>query len=355
MKISVNKYTLEPRTVDGGTAGSHGIEKLSFDFSPEWNGLYRTVTFFPPKSVAKCVSFTGDAVPLPPEVTARAGKTAYVLCGAKDGSAIITLSGVIEVTETLLPTESETEEHTPGALEQATLLCAEARADAQTAADAAQSALGAEAAVTKLASEVQRARNVISDLYDDVMDGVAVHADITEANSADRTHAPSVAGVTERLDTLLSVLSPFRVKVVEDLPKDYRDDCIYLCDGKAMVFSSMPEEVTVYRWTPTYIEGNGPAYIFTLSDQITEGDMLYWYNTEAPAVFSELMEYAPVTDITENGMVTMYGTVHLTFTDGCFVETDNVTPAWHEVSLGDDLTPFLQENPARWLITGGAA
>ena len=81
MKISVNKYTLEPDTVNGGTAGSHGLESLEFDFSPQWNELSRTVTFFPPKSVAKCVSFTGDTVLLP------RGRVRWPTCSAEPRTA----------------------------------------------------------------------------------------------------------------------------------------------------------------------------------------------------------------------------------------------------------------------------
>ncbi|MBQ8697249.1 MAG: hypothetical protein IJ519_05970, partial [Clostridia bacterium] len=252
MKISVNKYTLEPDTVNGGTAGSHGLESLEFDFSPQWNELSRTVTFFPPKSVAKCVSFTGSTLPIPPEVTARAGKVAYVLCGAKDGTAVITLTGVINVSPTLTPTAADTEEHTPGALETATLLCAEARADAQTAAAAAESALGAEESVGRMAEEVQSARDVVCHLYDTVMDGTAVHADLTDANRYDRAHALSVAGLLGHLEDILSVISPFNIRVVENLPVDPDTTSMYVHDGTIKVYSTIQNSVVIHKWKSTY-------------------------------------------------------------------------------------------------------
>lgn len=360
MKISVSKYTLEPRTADGGTAGSHGLESLEFQFSPEWNDLFRTVTFFPPKSVAKCVSFTGDSVPLPPEVTARAGKTAYVLCGAKDGVTIITLTGAIEVAETLIPTESETEEYTPGALEQATLLCGEARADALCAAASAEAAAaGARAAeghsntAAQIAEEVQEMKSEVAELYDDVMEGTAVHAEITQVTRLDSTRAPSVAGVANYIDTLLPVICPFRIRAVNTLPTTPETGRIYLHDGKCKVYKYQKATVTAYKWDATYLSGGGPATLYTYSQNFKAGDVLYWQSGTSVESVSDLTTYDTVTEISTEGLVTSYGTLSVEYVEEVSLTTGEVVKDWAELTEDDDLNGYLQYNAASWLITGG--
>lgn len=357
MKISVNKYTLTPDTVDGGTAGSHGLESLTFDFSPEWDDLSRTVTFFPPKSAAKCVSFVGDTLPLPSIVTARAGKVAYVLCGAKDGAAVITVTGVIEIAPTMYPTDSETEEYVPGALEQATLACAEARVDARVAADSAQIARVASDSAKASAEQASAHRNVVSDLYDAVMEGTAVHSAMTEANRSDMAHPPSVWAVNQRLDALLAVISPFNIKVVDELP-DEPEDCIYLYGSEPMVYVQTPSVVVCYKWGTEYKQNSGPAEIFTFVDHVSQGDQLYWYGAVGEQLTAaDLKPYDKVASVSDGEVTTEnYGAViRLSLAGAVQMETEGGTKTWNSITPNTDLTPYLRNSAVRYLITGGGA
>ncbi len=364
MKISVNKYTLEPETVNGGTAGSHGMEDLEFDFSPEWDGLCRTVTFFPPKSVAKCVSFAGSTVPLPPEVTRRAGKTSFVLCGARDGAAVITLTGVIKVEESLIPDEAQLTENTPGALEQAALMCAEARQDAVSAAAFAQSAaLSADSAIQMreetqfLRDEVAAHREEVSELYDTVIEGTNVHAAMTEANCSDRKRAVSAAGVNDRLEALLKVISPFNIKAVDSLPQVPDRSYIYLYQNTPKVYVEPPDKKTYYIWQANYSAGSGPVTVYSSESTVTKGTVLYWFDSGELVEEEQLGVYSEVNS-DENGVFRCdkYGTVFtLTQVGSVDVEPKEPEVKWCDITAQSDLTPYLKDSPIRFLITGGAA
>ncbi len=185
MKINVTKYALDPRLSDGGTKGSCGVERMEFTFSEEWRGLSKTVTFFPPGGTVKCVFLCGDTLPLPPEVSAHAGRCAYVLCGTKEGKAILTLSGVIEVHDTLLPTECELGEHTPSALETVTRACTDARTAAESAARSAESAGGHESAASAAADRAEAALRGAKEAAGAVNDKVALVEEAYEVYCAE--------------------------------------------------------------------------------------------------------------------------------------------------------------------------
>ncbi|MCI8590204.1 MAG: hypothetical protein HFE77_05785 [Clostridiales bacterium] len=133
MKISVTKYGLTPDTADGGTKGSYGIETLSFSFSPEWDTLAKSITFYPPHSTPICVYLEKDEIPLPYEVTERAGKTSFVICGTNQKRTILTVTGTIEVRDTINPTEREAGDYTPSAIAVITQACEDAKANADRA------------------------------------------------------------------------------------------------------------------------------------------------------------------------------------------------------------------------------
>ena len=279
-----------------------------------------------------------------------------MLCGAKDGTAVITLTGVINVSPTLTPTAADTEEHTPGALETATLLCAEARADAQTAAAAAESALGAEESVGRMAEEVQSARDVVCHLYDTVMDGTAVHADLTDANRYDRAHALSVAGLLGHLEDILSVISPFNIRVVENLPVDPDTTSMYVHDGTIKVYSTIQNSVVIHKWKSTYYSAGGPAELYTLQREIGEGTQLFWSSTTPPEFMGDLTEYATVTGPGENGgYTTSFGGETVLEYDTEVTVIGTQTNNWVAVSRETELAPYLNDTPALWLIKGGAA
>ena len=92
--ISVNAYRLSPERFEAGTSGSYGFERMALTFSEEWQGLSKTVTFFPPKSrpVTKVLT-DGDAFDIPPEATAKSGEILFTVFGYRDGKRIYAHSG----------------------------------------------------------------------------------------------------------------------------------------------------------------------------------------------------------------------------------------------------------------------
>jgi len=355
MKISVNKYTLEPETVNGGTAGSHGMEDLEFDFSPEWDGLCRTVTFFPPKSVAKCVSFAGSAVPLPPEVTRRAGKTSFVLCGARDGAAVITLTGVIKVEESLIPDEAQLTENTPGALEQAALMCEEARQDALRASSAVAAANLAMDKTAEMEAAVAAAHGFITEKYHEIKSGMAVHPAVTQENSSDDAHSVSVKGMLGYLNTLMEVVCPLRVKVADAVPSSPAPNTVYIVDGEPMALIT-GGEITLYTWTPTYVGGGGPAMLYTRESQIGEGTSLYWNGSADLNSFDQLSLYDTVVSVSEGLYTTsQYGSLSVIPAEEVKVTDPDAEASMRRLTSSDSLTPYLKDNPGRWVIAGGAA
>ncbi|MCI8331674.1 MAG: hypothetical protein HFE78_02470, partial [Clostridiales bacterium] len=148
MKISVTKYGLTPDTADGGTKGSYGMETLSFSFSKEWDTLAKSITFYPPHSVPICVYLDKDEIPLPYEVTAKAGKTSFVICGTNQEKTILTVTGTIEVRDTINPTEREAGDYTPSAITIITQACQDAKASADRAKQAADEILARGAVLT---------------------------------------------------------------------------------------------------------------------------------------------------------------------------------------------------------------
>ena len=83
IQLKINKYAVSPISISVGTEKSYGFEKLSFGFSSEWNGLFKTVTFYPKRRQAVSIEGIEGGVEydLPAEVTERAGYVLYVVSG----------------------------------------------------------------------------------------------------------------------------------------------------------------------------------------------------------------------------------------------------------------------------------
>ena len=267
MKITVTKYGLFPETADGGTKGSYGVENMEFSFSPEWEGLSKSITFYPPRSAAKCVYLDADSIPLPYEVTSRAGKTAYVICGSATGREMITLTGTIEVCDTLLPTENEAADYTPSAIAVITGAC---EAAAQSAADAHKSAQQAE----------------------QIREDCAGYAD-SAAGSAEEARA----GLDGKMDR----------QIVDTLPRDGADPLkVYMVpsrDGGYDLYQYTERQAQTtdvyYRWIIIVEGGNtsGPAYVFTERQEPVLGDAVYyasdggWEDPTALDLFDSVTDY----------------------------------------------------------------
>ena len=83
MLISANKYELTPSSVYGGTSGSIGMEKISFAFSDDWDGLIKKVVFYPVRGQAVEISpySDGEEIEIPPEITRHSGEASFVVSG----------------------------------------------------------------------------------------------------------------------------------------------------------------------------------------------------------------------------------------------------------------------------------
>lgn len=105
--IRANEYALEPEEIDGGTSGSFGDIKLSFEFSDGWKDLSKKVVFHPVRGapVEILLLDSTSEIEVPPEATAVSGVAHFVLCGYVTDSDnvtrnIISLPGKINVKPT---------------------------------------------------------------------------------------------------------------------------------------------------------------------------------------------------------------------------------------------------------------
>lgn len=105
--IRANEYVLEPEEIDGGTSGSFGDIKLSFEFSEGWKDLSKKVVFHPVRGapVEVLLLDSTSEIDVPPEATAVSGVAHFVLCGYVTDSDnvtrnIISLPGKINVKPT---------------------------------------------------------------------------------------------------------------------------------------------------------------------------------------------------------------------------------------------------------------
>lgn len=138
MQIKANYYSLSPRRFIGGTKNSFGVETLSFDFSAEWDGLGKTVTFFPVSGEPVVAVYGSDPIPIPAEVFTEAGLAEFTLCGQKNGKTLISVTGYIDILDAKTPGGNEPVEPTPSEMAQvlslmnaATDAVAELRKDAE--------------------------------------------------------------------------------------------------------------------------------------------------------------------------------------------------------------------------------
>ena len=105
--IRANEYVLEPEEIDGGTSGSFGDIKLSFEFSEGWKDLSKKVVFHPVRGapVEILLLDSTSEIDVPPEATAVSGVAHFVLCGYVTDSDnvtrnIISLPGKINIKPT---------------------------------------------------------------------------------------------------------------------------------------------------------------------------------------------------------------------------------------------------------------
>ena len=115
MTIKVDQYSLSPAHIFAGTRGSFGFCSLSFEFSDAWDGLGKRVIFLTPSGMSVCVPYSGGELPIPFEVMSERGKSRFAVVGYMGEKKLITVSGELDVLNTLsdegdntvAPTESE--------------------------------------------------------------------------------------------------------------------------------------------------------------------------------------------------------------------------------------------------------
>lgn len=121
MDIIINKYCVKPDSITIGTNGSYGVETLTFDFSEDWDGLTKTVTFIPPGEETGVVVVLGndDTCNVPYEMTTTgAGYGKIAVQGIKQGESIITLTIIARIMDTIEPSVTPPGSPTPTEMEQ---------------------------------------------------------------------------------------------------------------------------------------------------------------------------------------------------------------------------------------------
>ena len=97
MTINVNYYSLSPRRAFAGTKNSFGIERLLFNFSEEWEGLEKTVVFYPREKAPIRLTYRDGGVELPREVTEEVGVVEFSVLGTSDSKQLVSLTGYLDV------------------------------------------------------------------------------------------------------------------------------------------------------------------------------------------------------------------------------------------------------------------
>ncbi len=136
MEIFVDEYAMTPRRFIAGTRGSYGFCTLNFKFSSEWDGLAKKITFYPlDGSGAVYLIISDDEVKVPAEVMRCAGVNKYVLSGWRDEDVLISVTGEIDVLNSLSPDGEPAEEPTPTQMEQVMTMMQKAVDTAQSVRD----------------------------------------------------------------------------------------------------------------------------------------------------------------------------------------------------------------------------
>ncbi len=132
MEILVDEFALTPKRFIAGTKGSYGFCTMKFKFGPEWDGLAKKVTFYPVDGSPVYLLVSEDRVEIPQEVMSCAGVSRYVVSGCRNEDVLISITGEVDVLNSLSPDGSAAEEPTPSQMEQVMTMM-------QTAVDTAQS------------------------------------------------------------------------------------------------------------------------------------------------------------------------------------------------------------------------
>ena len=103
MKIKIDNYSMQPSRFIAGTKGSYGFDFIDIEFGEDWEGLAKKIVFSPPEGEPVSVVWAGEPVPIPAEVMAVRGKTAFAVVGYENEKTKITVTGELDVLNTLEP------------------------------------------------------------------------------------------------------------------------------------------------------------------------------------------------------------------------------------------------------------
>ena len=120
INIKADMWRLSPDWAVAGTRGSFGCCVLVFEFSPQWEKLFKRITFFPAdKEEGIAVLMSENSVKVPDEVMSCAGTAIFVVDGVgEDGMTLVSSRGELRVVDTAYPGGREPREYTPTEIDQ---------------------------------------------------------------------------------------------------------------------------------------------------------------------------------------------------------------------------------------------
>lgn len=122
LTLNINDTSIEPSHITLGTYGSVGVDRLSFVFSAEWDGLLTKATFYPAYGSPVEMLASGEVV-VPPEMYKRSGVGKLVISGyAIDNNVLqkrkYTLPCEMEIPNTIVRKGENSVPETPNIYEQ---------------------------------------------------------------------------------------------------------------------------------------------------------------------------------------------------------------------------------------------
>ena len=95
--------------------------------------------------------------------------------------------------------------------------------------------------------------------------------------------------------------------------------------------------------------------LYTRESQIGVGTELYWNGSADFNSLDQLSLYDTVVSVSEGVYTTsQYGSLSVVPAEEVKVNDPDAEASMRKLASADSLTPYLKDNPGRWVITGGA-